>query len=516
MKDNKIPSPLVSLLPVFVLILLLFVTIRTFGSDALSGGSQVCLLVATAVCVLIGMAGFRRPWKDFELAVTNNIAGVSTALIILLIIGALSGAWMVSGVVPTLIYYGIQVIHPHFFLVSTCIICAVVSVMTGSSWTTIATIGIALMGIGKAQGFSEGWIAGAIISGAYFGDKVSPLSDTTILASSVTDTPLFTHIRYLMITTVPSLVITLIIFTIAGLSHEATDTGHIAEYTRILSDKFHISWWLMIVPVVTAILIARKVPSIITLFVSTALATVFALIFQPGLLCEIAGQGVEGIAALFKGGMGMLYGGTQLETGNAEINELISTRGMAGMMNTIMGMLYGGTQLETGNAEINELISTRGMAGMMNTIWLIICAMCFGGAMTAGGMLGSITSVFVRFTKKRVGMVSSTVASGLFLNLATADQYISIILTGNMFKDIYSANGYESKLLSRTTEDSVTVTSPLIPWNTCGMTQATILSVPTIVYLPYAFFNIISPLMSITIAILGYKIKKKAEQPGLS
>lgn len=215
MKDNKIPSPLVSLLPVFVLILLLFVTIRTFGSDALSGGSQVCLLVATAVCVLIGMAGFRRPWKDFELAVTNNIAGVSTALIILLIIGALSGAWMVSGVVPTLIYYGIQVIHPHFFLVSTCIICAVVSVMTGSSWTTIATIGIALMGIGKAQGFSEGWIAGAIISGAYFGDKVSPLSDTTILASSVTDTPLFTHIRYLMITTVPSLVITLIIFTIA-------------------------------------------------------------------------------------------------------------------------------------------------------------------------------------------------------------------------------------------------------------------------------------------------------------
>ena len=364
MKDNKIPSPLVSLLPVFVLILLLFVTIRTFGSDALSGGSQVCLLVATAVCVLIGMAGFRRPWKDFELAVTNNIAGVSTALIILLIIGALSGAWMVSGVVPTLIYYGIQVIHPHFFLVSTCIICAVVSVMTGSSWTTIATIGIALMGIGKAQGFSEGWIAGAIISGAYFGDKVSPLSDTTILASSVTDTPLFTHIRYLMITTVPSLVITLIIFTIAGLSHEATDTGHIAEYTRILSDKFHISWWLMIVPVVTAILIARKVPSIITLFVSTALATVFALIFQPGLLCEIAGQGVEGIAALFKGGM---------------------------------GMLYGGTQLETGNAEINELISTRGMAGMMNTIWLIICAMCFGGAMTAGGMLGSITSVFVRF-----------------------------------------------------------------------------------------------------------------------
>ena len=251
MKDNRIPSPFISLLPVFVLILLLFVTIRVFGSDALSGGSQVCLLTATAVCVLIGMAGYRRAWKDFELAITNNIAGVSTALIILLIIGALSGAWMISGVVPTLIYYGIQVIHPHFFLVSTCVICAIVSVMTGSSWTTIATIGIALMGIGKAQGFSEGWIAGAIISGAYFGDKVSPLSDTTILASSVTDTPLFTHIRYLMITTIPSLVITLIIFTVAGLSHEATDTGHITEYMQALDSKFNISWWLMIVPVVT-------------------------------------------------------------------------------------------------------------------------------------------------------------------------------------------------------------------------------------------------------------------------
>ena len=479
MKENRIPSPLVSLLPVFALIVLLFMTIRTYGSDALAGGSQVCLLTATALCVLVGMAGYRRPWKDFELAITNNISGVSTALIILLIIGALSGAWMVSGVVPTLIYYGIQVIHPNFFLVSTCIICAVVSVMTGSSWTTIATIGIALMGIGKAQGFSEGWIAGAIISGAYFGDKVSPLSDTTILASSVTDTPLFTHIRYLMITTVPSMIITLILFMVAGLSHEAADTGHIAEYTRLLSEKFDISAWLMLVPLVTAILIARKVPSVITLFLSTVLAMVFAVIFQPDLLREIAGDGVEGVAALYKGGM---------------------------------DMLFGGTHLETGHADINELIATRGMSGMMNTIWLIICAMCFGGAMTAGGMLGSITSVFIRFTKKRVGMVASTVTSGLFLNLATADQYISIILTGNMFKDIYTTNGYETCLLSRTTEDAVTVTSPLIPWNTCGMTQATILSVPTLTYLPYAFFNLISPMMSITMAILGYKIRQRVQR----
>ena len=476
MKDNRIPSPFISLLPVFVLILLLFVTIRVFGSDALSGGSQVCLLTATAVCVLIGMAGYRRAWKDFELAITNNIAGVSTALIILLIIGALSGAWMISGVVPTLIYYGIQVIHPHFFLVSTCVICAIVSVMTGSSWTTIATIGIALMGIGKAQGFSEGWIAGAIISGAYFGDKVSPLSDTTILASSVTDTPLFTHIRYLMITTIPSLVITLIIFTVAGLSHEATDTGHITEYMQALDSKFNISWWLMIVPVVTGVLIARKVPSVITLFISTTLATVFALIFQPDLLREIAGQGVAGLTALFKGGM---------------------------------GMLFGGTQLETGSAEINELVATRGMSGMMNTIWLILCAMCFGGAMSASGMLESITRIFLHFMRGRTSMVASTVVSGLSLNICTADQFIAIILNSEMFKEVYKQRGFESRLLSRTTEDSVTVTSVLIPWTTCGMTQSTILGVSTWTYFPYCVFNIVSPFMSILIAATGYKIVQK-------
>lgn len=473
MKLKKFPSPLVSLIPIAALIVLLFFTISTFGSDALTGASQVSLLVATALCVFIGMWRYGIPWKDFEKAITNNIAGVSSALIILLIIGALSAVWMVSGVVPTLIYYGVQIIHPRFFLLCTCIICAVVSVMTGSSWTTIATIGIALMGIGKAQGFEEGWIAGAIISGAYFGDKVSPLSDTTILASSVTDTPLFTHIRYMLFTTVPSLIITLLLFTGMGFTHEAANMDSITLFTAALDAKFHITPWLLIVPIVTGILIARKVPSIVTLFISTVLTVIFMLIFQPGLLYEVAGAGATGIEGLYKG---------------------------------TMMTLFGPTALDAGNPEINELVATRGMAGMMNTIWLIICAMCLGGAMTASGMLASITAVFVRFTRRLTGMVASTVGAGLFLNLATADQYISIILTGNMFKDIYRQNGYESRLLSRTTEDAVTVTSVLIPWNTCGMTQATILSVPTLVYLPYCFFNYLSPLMSILVASIGFKI----------
>lgn len=468
---KKIPSPLVSFLPIVLLIGMLFATIRTFGSDALSGGSQISLLTTTAVCVFIGVAFYRIPWRDYEIAITNNVAGVTSAIIILLIIGALSGVWMISGVVPTLIYYGMQIIHPDFFLTSTCVICALVSIMTGSSWTTIATIGIALLGIGKAQGFEEGWIAGAIISGAYFGDKVSPLSDTTVLAASVTDAPLFRHIRYMMITTIPSLVITLVIFTVMGFACETSGTEQIAEFTASLNARFHITPWLLIVPVVTGILIARKVPSIITLFLSTLLAATFAIIFQPELLHEISGNN-----DLFEG--------------------------------TMMG-LYGSTSLQSDSAMLTELIATRGMAGMMNTIWLIICAMCFGGAMTASGMLGSITSVFVRFMKNTVSVVASTVGSGIFLNLATADQYISIILTGNMFSNIYEKKGYESRLLSRTTEDAVTVTSALIPWNTCGMTQATILSVPTLTYLPYCFFNLISPLMSILVAAIGYKIVRR-------
>ena len=478
-ENNKTLSPWLSLLPITILVGLLALTIYIFGSDALGGGSQVSLLMATGICVLIGMVVLRRPWAAFEEAMVRNISGVSTAIIILLIIGALSGAWVVSGVVPTLIYYGVQVIHPDLFLLCTCIICAIVSVMTGSSWTTIATIGIALMGIGKAQGFHEGWIAGAIISGAYFGDKVSPLSDTTVLASSTTGTPLFTHIRYLMYTTVPSMVVALIIFGVAGLSHEALDTSHIALFTETLHGKFNLTPWLLLVPIVTGILIAKRVPSIITLFLSTLLAVIFAIIFQPQLLTEIAG--------------------------NSDGNWVDSIKG-------VFTMLFGATQLETGSVEVNELIATRGMSGMMDTIWLIICAMCFGGAMAAGGMIEGITRLLTRFTHSRTSMVTSTVTSGLFFNIATADQYISIILTGNMFKDIYRAGGYESRLLSRTTEDAVTVTSVLIPWNTCGMTQATILGVATLTYLPYCFFNLISPLMSILVAWTGYKIFQKKEE----
>lgn len=473
------PSILLSLIPIGVMVVLLFFTIQIFGSDALSGGSQVVLLLTTACCSALSMFFCHVKWKKIEEAICSNILGVATALLILLLIGALSGSWMVSGVVPTLIYYGVQLLSPTFFLATSCIICAIVSVMTGSSWTTIATIGIALMGIGDAQGFEPGWIAGAIISGAYFGDKISPLSDTTVLASTVTHTPLFSHIRYMLITTVPSILITLLIFAVAGFLHDKADSESMAAFAESLKGTFHISVWLLAVPVLTGVLIAKRISPIITLFLSSTMAGLFALFFQPDLICQIARAETISASSQFKG---------------------------------LFQVWYGPTSLETGIETLNSLVATRGMAGMMNTVWLIICAMCFGGAMTASGMLETITSVFLRFMKKRASMVASTVFAGLTLNVCTADQYISIILTGDMFKEIYRKKGFESRLLSRTTEDAVTVTSVLIPWNTCGMTQATVLGVPTFTYLPYCFFNLISPLMSILIAIIGFKINQYHEK----
>lgn len=476
MEKERIPSPLVSMIPLLVLVILLSCVISVFGSDALSGASQVSLLFTTAICISLSIGIYHVKWSKFEEAIQENIKGTSVALLILLIIGALSGSWMISGIVPTLIYYGIQIINPDYFLITSCVICAVVSVMTGSSWTTIATIGVALLGIGKALGFSDGWIAGAIISGAYFGDKISPLSDTTVLASSAARTPLFTHIRYMMYTTVPSILITLFIFLIAGLTNGGEGVQNVDAYLHGLDSTFYISGWLMIVPFITAFLIYKKVPSLVTLFASVVMASIMAVIFQKDLLLIISETGATDAWAVFKG---------------------------------LFVTLYGSTNLDTGVEALNDLVSTGGMSGMMDTIWLILCAMCFGGAMSASGMLKSfLQAVFSKLMHSRFGLVSSTVLNGLFLNLATGDQYISIILTATMFREKYEEEGYENRLLSRSCEDSATVVSVLIPWNTCGMTQASVLGVATVVYFPYCFFNLISPIMSVVQALLGWKIKR--------
>ena len=462
-----------------VLIGLLGIVMSLFGSDALSGGSQVALLMGLAVCVFISMVFYHVPWQAFEQQIAKTLGGVAVTILVLLAVGMLAGSWMVGGIVPTLIYYGVQLLSPQLFLLCACVICALVSLLSGSSWTTIATIGVALLGISHALGINEAVAAGAIISGAYFGDKMSPLSDTTILASSTTGVDLFTHIRYMMFTTMPAFTITLIIFAAMGFGLANDCEVHVHQYTEGLSATYNISLWTLIVPVLTAILIARRVPSLIVLFLSAMMAGIMALILQPHILMQIGApsdlQQLGEAAALIKG---------------------------------LAITFYGATSIDTGYSELNELVSTGGMTGMLNTIWLILCAMCFGAVMVASGMIESITRVVISWVRSRVGLVASTASTGLFLNITTGDQFISIVLTANMFQNVYERQGYEARLLSRTAEDSATVTSVLVPWNTCGMTQSTVLGVPTIAYLPYCFFNILSPVMTIVVAAIGWKIKQ--------
>lgn len=475
---GQAPSIGVSLLPLVVLALLLVLVIRAFGSDSILGGSQIALLSAASVCVMLSVGLYGVSWSRLEDAIVEHIRSSASAIIILLLIGSIAGTWMVSGVVPTLICYGLEVLHPSWFLAASCLICCVVSLMTGSSWTTIATIGVALMGIGRAMEFSEGWVAGAIISGAYFGDKLSLLSDTTVLASSTCEVPVFSHIRYMLYTTIPSMVIALLVFLGVSLMHASSGAGDAALYAEALRHTFHITPWLLLVPLFTGLLIWRKLPAIVTLFVATLLAAVALVVFQPELLPTLAGEaGGSGFMTGFKG---------------------------------VLTSCFGSTNLETGAAEVNDLVATRGMGGMMNTVWLILCAMCFGGVMTGSGMLQSLTGLFLRFVRRAAGSVAATVFAGVSFNLITADQYISIILTGRLFKGLYQERGLEARLLSRAVEDSATVTSVLVPWNSCGMTQATVLGVATFTYLPYCIFNYLSPLMSILVAMIGYKIVKKA------
>lgn len=478
---NHIEHPhwAVSCLPLVFLAALLVVVIYFFGSDSLEGGSQVALLLSAGLAIAIGIFGYGQSWKSFEKSIDDCFSSVATSILILLLIGAVAGSWMISGIVPTLVCYGLQIISPRIFLFASCAIAAAVALMTGSSWTTIATIGVALMAIGTALGFSPGWTAGAIISGAYFGDKVSPLSDTTVLASSSSGTDLFTHIRYMMFTTVPSISIALVVFLVASLMHNPDAVPSTAEYSDALRSTFRISPLLLIVPIFTFFLIIKKVPAILTLMVSAFVAGLAALLFQPGIVASIGGSDVISTGACIKG---------------------------------MMMSWFAGTSVDTGSELVNTLTATRGMGGMLNTVFLIICAVTFGAAMTGSGMFQGITEALTRHIRRRVPSVAATVTTGIVSNVITADQYLSIILSASLFKDLYRKNSLESRLLSRSVEDSATVCSVLIPWNSCGMTQATVLGVATVVYFPYCIFNIVSPLMSILVAAIGSRKKPQVSK----
>ncbi|MCH5173655.1 MAG: sodium:proton antiporter [Bacteroidales bacterium] len=470
---------LIAAIPLAVLTGLLALDIFIFGADSIMGASQVTLLLAAGICVWLSMRVYKLPWENFETAIRTGLGDVAPAIMILLLIGAISGTWTLSGVVPSFIYYGLKIISPKIFLLTACVLCAVVSLVTGSSWTTIATVGVALLGIGKAEGFSEALTAGAIISGAYFGDKISPLSDTTVLASSISQVDLFTHIRYMLFTTVPSFVITLIIFTLIGLSHSGGDTGQMDVYASVLQTKFNITPWLMLVPAITAVLIWKRFPAMTVLALSVLCAAAASLIFQPEIIAS-AGESVT-------------------SGSHAKI-----------MFAGVVESIYNSVSPESGNADVDALIATRGMLGMLNTVFLILCATCFGACMRESGMIADLAGVMTRFTRSRGGLVGSTVCTGTVLNGIVSDQYLSIILTSHIFRESYAREGYEDRLLSRSVEDSATVTSPLFPWSSCGMTQATILSVPTMAYAPFCFFNLLSPLISIAVGIAGWKIARRS------
>ncbi|MFP4555723.1 MAG: Na+/H+ antiporter NhaC [Bacteroidales bacterium] len=478
MTSTRKPSLLQAFTPILFLIVFLVLNVYFFGEDTLSGANQIALLLAATVGSVVAVS-LGHNWVDVRKQVVKSISSAMPSMLILLLIGSLAGTWLLSGVVPAMIYYGLKILHPSIFLIACVIVCAMVSLATGSSWSTVATIGIALLGIGNALGFGTGLVAGAIISGAYFGDKMSPLSDTTNLAPAMAGTDLFTHIRYMVFTTAPSILITLIIFFIIGLTSNQTGGQASIESTLIaIENTFNITPWLFLVPTILIIIIVKKMPPLPALMIGTLLGGAFAIIFQPHVIEQVSDMKGSYIMSCYV---------------------------------AIMKSMFGSIAITTEDIKVNELLSTNGMAGMLNTIWLILSAMIFGGVMEAAGLLVRITESIIRFAKTTGSLVATTVGTCLFFNITASDQYISIVVPGRMFAKTFRNRGLKPEVLSRTLEDSGTVTSVLIPWNTCGATQSAVLGVPVLTYLPYAFFNIISPFMSMFMASFNINIRRYAE-----
>lgn len=472
MTHKKEPPLPEAFMPVLILLPLLGLNVWLFGDRALSGYNQFALLVAAAVGVLLG---FRRgiKWAYIETGIVKTVSTVIPAVIILLFIGSLAGTWMLSGVIPSFIYYGIEMIHPSVFLPACCISCALISMATGSSWTTVATIGLALMGIGEAMGYGIGMVAGAIISGAYFGDKMSPLSDTTNMAAAVAGTDLFTHIRYMGITTMPAMALSLVLFAIVGWFGQCENPAiRLSSLQTELNSTFEIHLWILIIPAIVILMIMKRVSPIPALFTGTLLGMAGALVFQSSLLQSLSdASNTPKYVVIF----------------SAAITESTVTQP---------------------NSPLYDLLHSRGMAGMLNTIWLIICAMGFGGVLDATGSLKKIAETILLGAKNAGGLVARTVSASTLFNITASDQYLSIVVPGRMFKPAFEKMKLSPQNLSRSLEDGGTVTSVLVPWNTCGATQSAVLGVATIVYLPWCFFNLLCPLMSILIAYSNFKISK--------
>ncbi|MDB2342546.1 Na+/H+ antiporter NhaC [Flavobacteriaceae bacterium] len=477
MKNKKL-SLGIALLPILILVVLLSYNVLVYGDDALGGSNQFILLLGAAIAGIVGFY-YKVSYKFMIDKVAENLQSVTGALLILLFVGALAGTWLISGIIPAMIYYGLQILHPSIFLPACIIICAIISLATGSSWTTSATVGIALIGIGKVLGIPVGMVAGAVISGAYFGDKLSPLSDTTNLAPAMAGGELFSHIRYMTYTTVPSIVITIIVFTILSLTQNTTGAADTESLMLAIEEKFTITPLLFIVPAVVILLIVKKSPPLIALLIGSLLGGVFALLFQSKILLEITEASVLSFEVGYR---------------------------------AIMDSMTVSTEITTTNALLNDLFTSGGMEGMLGTIWLIICAMVFGGIMDAIGALERISSALLNWAQTTFQLFASTVASCLAINLTASDQYLSIVIPGKMFSKAYKDRKLAPENLSRTLEDSGTVTSVLIPWNTCGAYQSGVLGVGVGEYFIYAIFNWLSPFMTLLFAAFNIKIRALKEQ----
>lgn len=469
-----------ALIPITALIVMLaynvLVAYNGAEDNVLGGSNQFVLLLGATIAALVGL-WVKVSFKEMMEQVFLNIKSTGGAILILLMVGALSGTWLVSGIIPAMIYYGLMILNPTIFLFACVVICAVISVATGSSWTTSATIGIALMGIGQALGIPMGMTAGAIISGGYFGDKMSPMSDTTNLAAAMAGTDLFSHIRYMTLTTVPTFIITLVIFLLLGFSFSSSDLPDTSAIALAISSKFNISLWLFVVPAFILILVLRKIDPLAALMTGTLLGGIFAVIFQPEIVKSITGSAVLDFKVAYRG---------------------------------VMDAITSPIAIETNNEQLSDLFTSKGMSGMLNTVWLIICAMVFGGVMEAIGALKRITRWLLELFDSVFALFASTVASCLIINITTSDQYLSVVVPGKMFAKTYEKKGLAPENLSRTLEDSGTVTSVLVPWNTCAAYNSGVLGVPTLTYLPYAFFNLISPFMTLLFAAFKIKIRKLA------
>ena len=465
-----------AVLPVIVLIAALSYNVWVYGDDALSGSSQLIIILVTGFAAAIGLwRGVS--WEDQQASIVSTIGNAMPSILILLLVGALASIWLFSGTVPILVYYGVKLLSPSIFLVATCIACAITSVVSGSSWSTAATIGVAMVGVGRALEIPDGLIGGAIISGSYFGDKISPLSDTTNLAAAVTETPLFDHIRYLLNTTGPSMIISLILFAIIGSNIGSTNgTVDVSETLAAIESTFNITGWLLLPPVIVLGLIVKRVPAIPALFVGIVVGALFVLIFQQDLLSSM-----------------------MVEDQPFQIYTLIT------------GALFEGINIETSDPALNELFSSGGMRGMLNTVWLILSAMAFGGVLEATGMLARIMQSVKSMATDFFSLVACTTGTCIVTNISTSDQYISVAIPGRMFAGLYKDMGYASENLSRTLEDTGTVTSVLIPWNTCGAFHAAVLGIATMDYIYYCFFNLLSPIMTLIFAYFMIRINRTPE-----